>query len=105
MSVQRARTPQEYADWVKQAKFEAEELHECLMFDLDELSRFPAFIEPLTKGISQVYDDMCNGCYAFGREDFPFMELAEAHADEIPFMVLLRQLNETHRYGLDVAEA
>ena len=108
MALQRARTGEEYAEWVKQAKFEVEDLRECLLYDAEDLGergQFPNFLEFLTEGISQVYDDMCYGRYAFGREDLPFLELAERYADQIPFMLLLKQINETHRRGLDVEEA
>ena len=42
------------------------------------------------------------GTYGFGREELPFMDLAENYADEIPFVTLLKQINETHRKGLEV---
>ena len=102
MSVRRARTAEEYIEWVKQAVFEVGDLRDCLEFEMEELGRFPAFLDPLEKGIKDVYQSMCDGKYAFGREDLPFMEVAEQHADEIPFHILLKQINETHRKGLDV---
>ena len=107
MSLQRARSAAEYADWVQQAKFEVEDLKACLLYDLEEIGetgRFPAFIEPLEAGVKEVYDAMCNGTYAFGREDLPFMEVAEANADQIPFVTLLKQINDTHRKGIDTGE-
>jgi hypothetical protein len=107
MALQRARTAEEYADWVQQAKFEVEDLRECLLYDAEDLGergRFPDFLEPLAEAIDRVYQDMRNGSYAFGREDLPFLELAERHSDEVPFLVLLKQINETHRKGLDVEE-
>ncbi|HHH39865.1 MAG TPA: general secretion pathway protein GspF [Sedimenticola sp.] len=108
MSVQRARSAEEYAEWVKQAKFEVGDLRECLLYDMEEIGemvRYPAFLEVLEEGIGALYDAMCRGEYAFGREDLPFMETAEIHAHEIPFMILLKQINETHRRGLDIGEA
>lgn len=102
MSVNRARTAEEYIEWVKQAVFEVGDLRDCLEFDMDELSRFPAFLDPLDEAIKEVYQSMREGRYAFGREDLPFMEIVQQHEDEIPFVVLLKQINETHRRGLDV---
>ncbi len=102
MSLGRATTAGEYADWVKQALFEVQDLRECLEYEMEELGKFPAFLDPLEKGIKQIYQAMCDGNYHFGREDLPFMELADKHANEIPFHVLLKQINETHRRGLDV---
>ncbi|MES9844865.1 MAG: hypothetical protein ABW162_00080 [Candidatus Sedimenticola sp. PURPLELP] len=104
MALQRARTPEEYAEWVKQAKFETDELKECLLYEMEELGRFPAYIQPLEEGINEIYEAMCSGEYAFGREDLPFVEIASRYGDDIPFYSLLKQINETHRRGLDVGE-
>lgn len=106
MTLRRAKTAQEYIEWVKQAVFEVDDLRECLEFELEDLIRFPAFLDPLEQGIKAVYQSMRDGTYVFGREDLPFMELAERYSDEIPFHTLLKQINETHRRGLAVdAEA
>jgi len=107
MALQRARTAAEYAEWVKQVKFEVGDLRECLLYDMEEIGergRFPAFLELLERGIGDLYDAMCKGEYAFGRDDLPFMEVVEMHTDQIPFVVLLKQINDTHRKGLDVEE-
>jgi hypothetical protein len=47
---------------------------------------------------------MREGRYSFGREDLPFMEVLIHHGDQIPFHTLLKQINETHRRGLDVGD-
>lgn len=104
MSLQRARTAEEYIEWVKQAKFEVADLKECLLFEEEQLAHFPPYLEPLEDGVEKIYQDMCNGTYAYGREDLPFMEMTYRYAEEIPFHTLLKQINETHRKGLDVPE-
>jgi len=103
MSLRRARCADEYVEWVCQATFEVADLRDCLEYELEDLNRFPAFLDPLEQGIKAVYQSMQDGTYCFGREDLPFMDLAGRYADEIPFHTLLRQINETHRRGLDVA--
>ena len=102
MSLRRAKSAEEYADWVKQAVFEVGDLRECLLYEEEELPRFPEYLEPLEQGIKQLYQSMCDGEYRFGREDLPFMEMAYRYAEEIPFHTLLKQINETHRKGLEV---
>lgn len=102
MSLRRARSAEEFADWVKQAMFEVGDLKECLLYEVEDLPRFPEYLAPLEQGIKQVYQAMCDGEYRFGREDLPFMEVAYRHADEIPFHTLLKQINETHRKGLEL---
>ena len=104
MSLRRARTAEEYAEWVKNALFELEDLKNCLLYDAEDLQRFPGYIEPLEEGIRQVYDAMVNGTYHFGREDLLFMEVVRRFEHEIPFHTLLKQINETHRKGLEVEE-
>jgi hypothetical protein len=104
MSLRRARTPEEYAEWVKQAMFEVGDLKDCLLYEIEDLQRFPAYIEPLEEGVKRVYDAMVAGTYQFGREDLSFMEVLRQHEDQIPFHTLLKQINETHRKGLDVVE-
>lgn len=102
MSLRRARSVDEYVEWVKQALFEVEDLRACLEYELEDLNRFPAFLDPLQEGIKAVYQSMQEGTYSFGREDLPFMDLAANYSDEIPFHTLLKQINETHRRGLEV---
>jgi hypothetical protein len=104
LSLRRARTPDEYAEWVKQAMFEVGDLKDCLLYEIEDLQRFPGYIEPLEEGIKQVYDDMVAGTYQFGREDLAFMDVLRRYEDQIPFHTLLKQINETHRKGLDVAD-
>ena len=104
MSLRRARTPDEYAEWVKQAMFEVGDLKDCLLYEMEDLQRFPVYIEPLEEGIRQVYEAMVAGSYQFGREDLMYMDVLRLYEDQIPFHTLLKQINETHRKGLDVPE-
>lgn len=102
MGLRRARSVDEYVDWVRQAVFEVGDLRNCLEYEIEDMAKFPAFLDPLEEGVKAVYEAMKAGAYAFGREDLPFMDLAGRYADEIPFHTLLKQINETHRRGLDV---
>ena len=102
MSLQRARSVEEYIERIRQAVFEVGDLRECLEFELEDLVKFPAFLDPLEEGIRSVYDNMFKGTYSFGREDLAFMDVADRHAEEIPFHLLLKHINEPHRKGLDV---
>ncbi len=102
MTLRRAKTADEYVEWVRQAVFEVGDLRECLEFELEDLSRFPAYLDPLQQGILALHQSMLEGNYLFGREDLPFMDLATRYADQIPFHPLLKQINETHRRGLDL---
>lgn len=102
MSLRRAKSAEEYANWVKQAMFEVGDLKECMLYETEEMLSFPEYVLKLEAGIKSIYDDMCQGTYHFGREDLPFMEVVHANADQIPFHTLLKQINETHRKGLEI---
>jgi hypothetical protein len=102
--MERAQSVAQYIEMVKQALFEVRDLRDCLEYDLEELGRFPAFLDPLERGIEELYRSMEDGSYRYGREDLPFMDLLRRHAEEVPFAVLLEQINSTHRKGLDVDE-
>ena len=101
----RAKTVEEYIEWVKSAVFEVEELKECLLYETEDMTRFPGYLEPLGESVRKVYQDMCDGNYHFGRVDLPFMDIVYRQGNEIPFNMLLKQINETHRKGLDVEES
>jgi hypothetical protein len=102
MSLRRAKSVDEYVEWVRQAVFEVGDLRECLEYELEDLDRFPSFLDPLEEGIKGIYRSMQEGTYVFEREDLPFMELTERYSQDIPFHTLLKQINETHRRGLEV---
>jgi hypothetical protein len=102
MAVRRARSAEEYGEMVKQAVFEVDDLRACLEYEMEDLQRFPDFLEPLEEGIKAIYNAMLEGNYRFGREDLPFMDLALKNPDDIPFLFLLKRINETHRRGIDV---
>ncbi len=102
MSLRRARSSDEYIEWVKQAVFEVDDLRDCFEFDLEDVSRFPAYLEPLDQSIKGLFKSMQGGRYQFGREDLSFMNIVHRYGDQIPFTPLLKQINETHRKGLEV---
>ena len=104
MSLRRAKSPEEYVEWVKQAVFEVGDLRDCYEYELEDLTKFPTFLEPLEQSSTQLYDTMKQGSYQFGREDLPFMDLVHRFGEEIPFSTLLKQINETHRKGIEVAD-
>jgi hypothetical protein len=84
--------------------FDVGDVCDCLEFESEDLNRFPAFLDPLEEGVKSIYESMMQGTYSFGREDLPFIDLAERYADEIPFHTLLKRINETHRRGLETED-
>ncbi|MBT5228650.1 MAG: general secretion pathway protein GspF [Methylococcales bacterium] len=101
---QQARTVEEYVEWIEQAVFEVGDLRDCLEYYLDEQGKYPAFLDPLEKGIKEMFASMKDGTYQWGTEDLAFLTLARKHASDVPFIYLLDRINATHRKGLDVPE-
>jgi len=100
--MQRAKTVDEYVEWIQQAIFEVQDLKDCLEYYLDEQGKYPAFLAPLERGTQALFDQMKQGDYVWGGEDLSFVVLARRHAKDIPFVHLLERINATHRKGLDV---
>ncbi len=100
--MRRPKTVEEYVNLVKDAVFEVDDLRACLEYELDDLTKFPVFLDPLAQGVKALYQSMQAGTYAWGREDLPFMAVMKKHELEIPFTELLELINETHKRGLDV---
>jgi hypothetical protein len=84
MSLQRARSAEEYVEWVKQAVFEVDDLRDCYDYQMEEMGRYPSFLEPLEEGIKALHRQMQEGEYHFGREDLSFMPLVTAMARIFP---------------------
>ena len=102
MTLRRAKSAEEYADRVEQAMFEVGDLRECLLYEIEDLQRFPVFLEPLEESARQVCPSMVDGRYRFGREDLMYMDVLRRREDQVPFHTLLKQIDETHRPGLEV---
>lgn len=102
MGLRRAPSVGEYVEWVGQVVLEVRDLRDCLDYEVEDMSKLPAFLGPLEEGIQAVHEAMRSGSYSFGRGDLTFMDLASRCASESPFHTLLKQINETHRRGLDV---
>lgn len=102
--MKRPKTVEEYVELVRQAVFEVDDLRACMEYELDDLTRFPAFLDPLEEGVKGLYASMERGEYTWGREDLPFMAVVKRHEVEIPFSQLLELINETHRKGLAIGD-
>jgi hypothetical protein len=46
MSLRRARTGDESVDWIRPAVSEVADLRDCLEYEIEDMSRFPAFLDP-----------------------------------------------------------
>ncbi|MBT4835884.1 MAG: general secretion pathway protein GspF [Methylococcales bacterium] len=102
--MRRARTVKEYTEMVQQAIFEVGDLRDCMEYHFEEMGKVPLYLDHLETGVKDVFQKMKDGCYVFADGDLAFMEIAMKHAEDIPFIQLLQQINETHLHGLDIEE-
>lgn len=100
----RARSMDEFVDGLRRAVLQVGDLHDGLEYEIEDMARFPVFLDPLENGIRALCASTDGGACSFGREDPPFMDLASKYAEEIPFHTLLKQIDETHRRGLDLGD-
>jgi len=89
---------------VEQAIIEVEELVSCYEYDMEDVGKHLAYLEPLVQALRRLRASMADGSYEFGNEDLPFMPLVLTHRSQLPFGELLVTINETHRNGLAVDE-
>ena len=105
MSIQRARSVEEFVDFVEQAIFEVEELYMAAEYDMESMGATRSFVKELETSLRDLNKAMQDGTYKFANKDLPYMEIVEAQNERLlPFKYLLRQINETHRHGLDIGE-
>ena len=99
------KTAEQYVELLEQAIFEVEEVRMAAEYDMDSMGGALEFVGDLEKALRDMRASMADGSYRFGEEDLPFMKIV-AHQDDmlLPIKPLLRALNETHRYGLDIDE-
>lgn len=101
----RAKTTTEYVDWIDQAIFEVEELRIAAEYDMESLGATRQFVPTLEQQLRALRASMVDGSYRFENKELPFMETVNGQSNDVlPFKFLLRMINDTHRYGLDVEE-
>ncbi len=99
------KTVDEYIDLVHQAVYEVDELMSIIGDDSEAYEPILPFVADLDNQLRKLYDDMISGRYEFDPNgpDLPFMALADKIGKHMTFKPLLRIINQTHRFGLDVA--
>lgn len=100
----RPKSSEAYVKMVEQALIEVEELLSCYEYDMDDVGKHLAYLEPLSQDLRRLRASMSDGSYEFGNDDLSFMPLVVKHRSQLPFSELLVTINETHRNGLAVDE-
>ena len=100
---QRPKTAEAYAELVRQALFEVEELRAAVEYDMEYMGGALEFLDELEAQVRAIYQSMVDGTYRFEDRDLPFMRLLDRTDDRVlPFKDLLKIINATHRQGLAV---
>lgn len=99
---QRPKSPEAYVKMVEQAIVEVEELLSCYEYDMEDVGKHLAYLDPILRDLRRLRAAMGEGSYEFGREELPFMPLVVKNRSQLPFSELLVTLNETHQHGLAV---
>ncbi|NOY67410.1 MAG: general secretion pathway protein GspF [Gammaproteobacteria bacterium] len=105
MATIKARSTEEYVDLVQQSIFEVEELFMAAEFDMESMGVTASFVADLDKVLKDLYASMKDGTYHFENKDLPYMPIVEKYDERsLPFKFMLRRINETHRYGLEIED-
>lgn len=100
-----ARSVEEYVDLVDQAIYETEELRMASEYDMDSMGATAGFVDDLERSLRDLRQSMVEGHYQFENKDLPFMDIVENVSEHfLPFKFMLRRINDTHRFGLDVED-
>lgn len=102
--MKRPKTTDEYVDLMHQAVYEVDEIRSIMDEDSDEFAPFRPYINLLDTQLRKMYEDMLNGSYKFDPNgpELAFMEVVRRLGPRLPFGNLLKVIDETHRFGLDV---
>ncbi len=99
--VNRPASMDDYIELVESALFDVEELRMSVEFDMEFMESALSFVEPLESGLRDLLRSLQDGSHEFTDVDLSFMPIVEAQPSVmLPFKPVLRQINETHRKGL-----
>lgn len=103
--MERAKTAEQYVDFVDQLLDELTDLRMSAEYDMESMGPALNFLEHLEAQVKTLRNAMSDGSYQFNDQPLPFMELVRKTDDRIlPFKHLFYVVNATHTEGLDVAE-
>ena len=102
MASMKPKTAQQYVDLIDQAIIEVDEFIACLEFDMEDPGDQLRILNPILQALRDLRASMADGGYEFENKDLPFVEVANKLNTQLPFSHLLKLINDTHRYGLDI---
>ena len=102
MLLRRANSAEESVALLNNALCEAADRKARLRGDNADLARLPARFEPLEQRVQGLYRDRREANRHFAGEAPTFTEPAHLNGDEMPYITLLKQIDETRRTGLEV---
>ncbi len=102
--IRKIKTSEDYIRLVESVREDIFDLREAIEYDGDEMARASIFIDPLEKGINELYSSFKEGSYKFEDSDLPFMNIVKEnnHIAIMPMINSLKLINRIHREGLDI---
>lgn len=102
--MKRPKTVDEYIDLMHQAVYEVDELRSVMDEESDEFAIFRPYIDLLDSQLRAMYEEMQKGAYRFDPNgpELPFMAVVHKLGARLPFGNLLKVIDQTHRFGLDI---
>jgi hypothetical protein len=98
----RARTINEFREWIRQALEEIQDLRDAIDFDEEYIGDARELLEPLEDSLRALMQKAEGPSYVFGGGDLPFMTVVNVYDEAVlPVRPLLVCINQTHQYGLD----
>ncbi len=95
---------EQYVKLVDDTLIDVEEFIACLEFDMDDPGTQIQILEPIVAVLATMRAEMADGSYLFGKEDLPFMNVANKLSLSLPFTQHLAVINETHIKGLNIED-
>ena len=96
----RARSTEEFMQWINQALTEVDDLRDVISFSAAALQGGETFIDQLDAGLRTLRTSVGSGDHRYEDKDLPFMQTLQDTEALIPFRHLLLQINATHRKGI-----
>jgi len=98
------KSVEQYVKLVDDTLIDVEEFMACLEFDMDEPGEQLQILEPIAAVLTKMRAEMSDGSYLFGKDDLPFMDVANKLSLSLPFTQHLAVINETHKKGLNIED-
>ena len=91
----RAKSIEQFADWVQETKFELADLCDAIEYDAESMEGAMSFIDPPELHLNEPTQQFKNENYVFGNQSFLLINMVDRYDKTLlPFKSLLIQIND-----------